>query len=219
MNLRQQLEIHQFHQEQEQEQLAAREAAEKPLRDAEAALQSTARQLYTTLRDIALTEPLDSYETDALAGIPRSTDNHGSPAALESSRAWATKEPRYTRLAEDQRIEVGQLLHDFVKRNELDPLSEQSWKRAFEILVYIGAVPVATEAEIYPEPEQVTAQPEVDPTEAERQRREEYHTKIVAHYAGKGYTAYDLDHTVADDYLRILGVRRFSGILAPEVRH
>ena len=131
---------------------------ERPLREAEEQLKKTARELGEFTRKIALTEPIDRYDETALTGVPRSDSDPGLVAALAAAKPWAANEPRYTRLSPGQRAEVGESLYQFIVRNRLDALRPESWKRAFEILYHVGAIP--NPAEEPPDPEVVAEEPE-----------------------------------------------------------
>jgi hypothetical protein len=137
-----------------------REESERPLREAETAMQKSAREYAVYIRNLALTDKIDRYDETALAGVPRSTSEPDLEKALKAAAPWAASEPRYRRLSPEQREGVGELLFEFIKRNQLHALRVESWQRAFEILFHVGAIPVAPEPENEREPVDVIREPE-----------------------------------------------------------
>jgi len=183
------------------------------VRAAAASANSTWNRLVTTTAEMVAKQALSDETLADLGFDPHdrvtNADLELSVAAIRATfEKWVPTESRY-----DFKTHYA-TLSDFLVRNRLYP----SWDhvaRSFNLLWNMCLLAPKPE----PEPERVNLSIEPDP-ELERQKRlRDYEEKPVVRQAGRDYSQRDLDLLPADEYLRVMRVRRFHGVLAPPKLH
>ncbi len=196
-------------QEVEAEENAQREAAMQPVRRAEERLQKTARELYAIEK-----EAVTSGKPDPGFVMPESVRGKGMRLSQlenfhrEESAKFIASTPDYFPCPENLKT-----MTDYLAQQGLKIVDAATFRAAFERLRYLGMLKERPEPEPEPQPE---PQPEIDPEAARLNRLRDYETKPVAEFCGKEYSQRELDLLSSDEYLRVMRVPRFRGVLAPE---
>lgn len=94
----------------------------------------------------------------------------------------------------------------------------QAFLRLRELELFLNKRAPEPQPAAEPELQPTVEVQELDPVEAERIAKEKYHTEIVAFYAGKSFTQFDLDRLPADEYRKVMGLYgenlpRFSNVI------
>jgi hypothetical protein len=185
----------------EADQAAEHERQWQPVKEQQEEFEKNVKEYRKLLRDLTLTRPLQEFEPTIFDGIPKSQDDVPIDQALSVAKFAVGSDSRYAGLQEHERAEVGKLLHKFVRRNKLDALRPESWRRAFEVLSFSGAIKTAPEPQPEPAPEQPDVRPE--PEAPEQSKRDTMTGVDPATGEPREYSTFEIERMSSEEYKNV----------------
>jgi hypothetical protein len=212
---RDRVELQRFKKQQEAEEQRRREEAERPIREAEAKLTETIRQLHSNAKEAVMSgQPDPGFKLPAsVAGKQMSLEEARRFNAAESEKFRAVH-PEYYPCAANFKT-----MTNYLATQKIAIVDAATWEAAFSRLQSLGLLQERPEAEPASESQQGRSEPQAETvsTESAEQNRNDYFSKVVATdpRTGEGLTEHQLDQLPSSEYARIMRVPRFDGFLSP----